>query len=164
MKTRTMLLAAAALLTMTGAQAGVYPGTTRTCKGEFTRVIGLTLGDCDLSSVFQSDVDYIKSKCGEPWAPGMNRKARKCSIQVIADPVKSLRNGAALYHVVKVRTDWPSQQDVDQINQQPTEMSGSSVGDGGRASTRILINLLHLPLINTDFNAAHQRAALSFDD
>lgn len=76
------------------------------------RVIGLTLGDCDLNDIPQADLAYVKSQCGgEPWSPsGSDATAVKCSIRVIADPTKSRRNanyGAALYHVNKVLTTGP---------------------------------------------------------
>jgi hypothetical protein len=84
-------------------------GVEHSCTGEFTdmRVIGLTLGDCDLNSISDKEVSYIKSVCGEPWTPGDDKAAPKCKISVLASPTKSIPPerhgyGAPLYHVRKV--------------------------------------------------------------
>jgi hypothetical protein len=78
----------------------------RICRGEFTdmRVIGLTLGDCDLNSISDSEVS-----CGEPWRPDSEKveSPPKCAVRVIASRTKSIRPenhgyGAPLYRVRKV--------------------------------------------------------------
>jgi hypothetical protein len=84
----------------------------RICRGEFTdmRVIGLTLGDCDLNSISDSEVSYVKRVCGEPWGPDPsenNNEVPKCAIKVIASRTKSIPPenhgyGAPLYQVRKV--------------------------------------------------------------
>jgi hypothetical protein len=81
----------------------------RTCTGEFTdmRVIGITLGDCDLNNVSDRELEYVKSLCGEPWTPDSDGKAPKCTLRVIASRNKSIPRdnhgyGAPLYQVRKV--------------------------------------------------------------
>jgi hypothetical protein len=81
----------------------------RTCTGQFTdmRVIGLTLGDCDLNNVSDRELEYVKSLCGEPWTPDSDGKAAKCTLRVIASRNKSIPRdnhgyGAPLYQVRKV--------------------------------------------------------------
>lgn len=65
----TRIIAAAVLLLSIGtAHAGERQAM---CSGEFTdmRVIGLTLGDCDLNAISEKELSYVKSVCGEPWTP-----------------------------------------------------------------------------------------------
>ena len=81
----------------------------RTCSGEFTdmRVIGLTLGDCDLNHISDTELSYVKGVCGEPWTPDSDGKVPKCTIKVVASRTKSIPRenhgyGAPLYQVRKV--------------------------------------------------------------
>jgi hypothetical protein len=55
----------------------------RTCAGEFTdmRVIGLTLGDCDLSYISDKDLNKVKDVCGEPWTVDASTSTPRCSIR-----------------------------------------------------------------------------------
>jgi hypothetical protein len=84
-------------------------GIERTCRGEFTdmRVIGLTLGDCDLNSISESELKYVELICGEARTMDGNNKQMSCAIKVIASPTKSFPPdnhgyGAPLYHVRRV--------------------------------------------------------------
>jgi hypothetical protein len=97
------------LVAVTASSSARAQGIERTCMGEFTdmRVIGLTLGDCDLNSISDKEVSYIKRICGEPWTPSDVKKAPKCTIRVIASPTKSIPTqnheyGAPLYHVRRI--------------------------------------------------------------
>src|SRR6516162_7609948 len=72
------------LETLAGGSITLAQGVERTCSGEFTdmRVIGLTLGDCDLNNISDSDVCYVKRVCGEPWGPDPsenNNEVPKCA-------------------------------------------------------------------------------------
>jgi hypothetical protein len=84
-------------------------GIERTCRGEFTdmRVIGLTLGDCDLNSISKDELKYVERICGEPWTIDSTDKPIRCTIKVIVSPTQSFAPGnhsygAPLYHVRKV--------------------------------------------------------------
>jgi hypothetical protein len=84
-------------------------GVERTCKGEFTdmRVIGLTLGDCDLNLLSENELKYVERVCGAAATPSSENRASKCAIKVLASPKKSIRPenhgyGAPLYRVQKV--------------------------------------------------------------
>lgn len=78
----------------------------KTCSGEWTdmRVIGLTLGNCDLNDVSQSDRQYIRHRCGEPWTPEESgkRTAKICAITVVAGPRRPNGRGALVYPVRRV--------------------------------------------------------------
>jgi hypothetical protein len=76
------------------------------------RVIGLTLGDCDLNNLSEHDLTYVKRICGQPWTPDSDTKPGKCTIRVIASRTKSIPAanpgyGAPLYQVRKVLTTEP---------------------------------------------------------
>jgi len=84
-------------------------GIERTCRGEFTdmRVIGLTLGDCDLNSISESELKYVEVICGAARTIDSANKPIRCAIKVIASPTKSFPPenhgyGAPLYHVRRV--------------------------------------------------------------
>src|SRR5262249_16143581 len=81
-----LLIAALLLCAATGAHAQ----TPRTCSGEFTdmRVIGITLGDCDLTWLSDADLDQVKKTCGEPSTIDTYKPPSKCSIKVIASDAK----------------------------------------------------------------------------
>jgi hypothetical protein len=71
------------------------------------RVIGLTLGDCDLNNISDNELSYVKRICGDPWTPDSDTKAKKCTIRVVASRTKSKSSdnpgdGAPLYRVRKV--------------------------------------------------------------
>jgi len=71
------------------------------------RVIGLTLGDCDLNNISDIELMYVKRVCGEPWTLDSHSKAPKCTIRVISSRSKSFAPandgyGAPLYQVRNV--------------------------------------------------------------
>jgi hypothetical protein len=108
---RSWLLALIVVLAGTLARGTitVAQSVERTCTGEFTdmRVIGVTLGDCDLNNISDNELGYVKHICGEPWTSDSDNKAKKCTIRVISARTKSLPTenhgyGAALYQVRKV--------------------------------------------------------------
>lgn len=78
----------------------------KTCSGQWTdmRVIGLTLGDCDLNDVSSADRQYVRHRCGEPWTPEQSEKrtAKACAITVIAGPRRPNGRGALVYPVRRV--------------------------------------------------------------
>jgi hypothetical protein len=99
----TLLVVTVAVVLMTAT------AHARTCTGELTdmRVIGLTLGDCDLNRISANELTYLKSVCGEPWSSDNEGTVRKCTITVNASRIKSIPRenhgyGAPLYRVRKV--------------------------------------------------------------
>jgi hypothetical protein len=99
------------LVAVTASSGARAQSIERICSGQFTdmRVIGLTLGDCDLNSISDKEINFIKRMCGEPWNPSdnSNRAASKCKIRVIASPTKSIPPenhgyGSPPYHVRNV--------------------------------------------------------------
>jgi len=78
----------ALILFLPGTLAGssiALASAERTCSGEFTdmRVIGLTLGDCDLNNLSANDLTYVKRICGQPWTPDSDTEASKCTSELL---------------------------------------------------------------------------------
>src|SRR6202030_4281215 len=92
MRSTVVVLVGMLALSTANTSAGVQ-GVERTCKGEFTdmRVIGLTLGDCDLNLLSQNELKYVKRVCGAAATPSSENRASKCAIKVLASPKKSIR-------------------------------------------------------------------------
>lgn len=96
------------VVTLASSSAYAQGGVERVCSGELTdmRVVGLTLGDCDLNSITDRELSYIKHVCGEPGTID-NNKITKCALKVITSRRKSIPPenhgyGPALYRVQKV--------------------------------------------------------------
>lgn len=70
------------------------------------RVIGITLGDCDLNSMTAKDLKRITDVCGEPGGTN-DAKETHCRISAIVSPHKSIPSenhgyGAPVYIVQKL--------------------------------------------------------------
>jgi hypothetical protein len=84
-------------------------GTERVCAGVLTdmRVIGVTIGDCDLNSISESEFKRITDICGAPGGIDDEANETKCRIEAIVSPHKSIPSknhgyGAPVYVVQKV--------------------------------------------------------------
>jgi hypothetical protein len=93
-----LVLFSSLMVTATNAQ-----GIKSVCAGVLTdmRVIGITLGDCDLNSMTANDLKRITDACGEP-ANINGAKEMHCRISAIVSPHKSIpsenhRYGAPVY-------------------------------------------------------------------
>ena len=87
---------------------GVNSGAERTCAGEFTdmRVIGITIGNCDLNSISEKDLKGITDICGQPGSIDDNEKT-KCRVRALVSAQKSTPSGnhgyrASVYIVRKI--------------------------------------------------------------
>ena len=66
-------------------------GVERICSGDFTdmRVIGVTIGDCDLNSIPDKEFKSITDICGKPSGIDDTNEAQ-CRISAIVAPRKSI--------------------------------------------------------------------------
>jgi hypothetical protein len=78
------------------------------CTGAFTdmRVIGVTIGDCDLNSISDNEFKLITDICGTPGGID-NTNETKCSVRATVSPHKFIPRehhgyGAPVYVVQKV--------------------------------------------------------------
>jgi hypothetical protein len=88
--------------------SGYAEGSEKVCAGTLTdmRVIGVTLGDCDLNSISENQLKQIMDICGEPKGVDDSSET-KCLISAIASPHKFIPPehhgyGAPVYVVQKV--------------------------------------------------------------
>jgi len=106
LKTFTMLLTIVALA---GYAQPVSGASTAFCDGTLTdqRVVGISLGNCDLNSL--SDVDYgkITHICGQPNSVDEDTNKAVCHVRGAGIPKKGFLGIVVLKHVYSVGKTLP---------------------------------------------------------
>jgi len=101
---KKLLLAGVAVLSLLNAAGAQEHQRVKYCHGEWTemRVIGYSVGDCDINSIPEKKLQKIKELCGEPWRPsGDTDNSPNCWIKALVVPFKN-RRGADVFKVLKV--------------------------------------------------------------